>query len=209
MKYRVCEMYETVQGEGALAGTPVTLIRLQGCSVGCSWCDTKHSWSESDGEWMTPSEIADRWKVIRCKSDWILLTGGEPAEQPLKELVELLTDFGASLMVETSGTASGLLDCHELIEHITLSPKQHKLPTDLNIAIADELKLVVADERDVLFWREYLQRREVSRRRRRGLPISVQPDFGARPESTKVAVRASRDNNWRLSFQIHKYLGLR
>lgn len=209
MNYQVCEMYEAIQGEGFLSGTPVTLLRLQGCSVGCDWCDTKHSWATSHGEPKTPSELVDMWKVIKCASDWLLLTGGEPAEQPLRELVTLFVDFGASIMVETSGTASGLLDCHELIDHIVLSPKAHKLPSLENLEIADELKLVVRSDADVLYWNQYLQDRDVARKRRHGMEVSVQPEFGSRPESTKAAVRAAYKYGWRLSFQMHKLLGLR
>lgn len=209
MNYQVCEMYEAIQGEGFLAGTPVTLLRLQGCTVGCPWCDTKHSWDAQRGESKTPSELVDMWKVIKCASDWLMITGGEPSEQPMRDLVTLFVDFGASIMVETSGTGTGLLNCHELIDHVVLSPKAHKLPTLENLEVADELKLVVRSDADVLFWNQYLQGRDVARKRRHGMEVSVQPEFGSRPESTKAAVRAAHKYGWRLSFQMHKLLGLR
>lgn len=207
--YRVAEMYETIQGEGQMSGTPVTLLRLQGCSVACSWCDTKNSWSPEKGTPSSANEIVEMWKCRRKASDWILLTGGEPTEQPLRELVKWFVDFGANIMVETSGTARGLLDCHNLVRHVTLSPKAHKLPLQENVEIANELKLIVRDEKDVLFWREWLQTPDVARKVRNGLGVTVQPEFGSRPESVKSAVRAGRDYGWRVSFQMHKYLGLR
>lgn len=211
MSYLVSEIYETVQGEGAMCGTPVTLVRLQGCSVGCSWCDTKHSWSKSgQGQPMRAADIANLWKLKRKNSEWVLLTGGEPAEQDLREMVTLLRDFGARIMLETSGTAEGFLSCASHIEHITLSPKRHKLPLLSCLEAAHELKIVVKDDDDVAFWRDYLTSRDVSRLLRQGrLSVTVQPEFGSRPGSTKVAVRAGRDHGWRVSFQVHKYLGLK
>lgn len=210
MNYAVSEIYETVQGEGALCGTPVTLVRLQGCSVGCSWCDTKQSWDKYAGQPMRAADIANLWKLKRKNSEWVLLTGGEPAEQDLREMVILLRDFGARIMLETSGTAEGFLSCANHIEHITLSPKRHKLPLLSCLEASHELKLVVGGDDDIEFWKDYLTGRDQARLLRQGrLSVTVQPEFGSRPASTKAAVNAGRDFGWRVSFQVHKYLGLK
>lgn len=210
MNYAVSEIYETVQGEGVMCGVPVTLVRLQGCSVGCSWCDTKQSWDKVAGQSMRAADIANLWKLKRKNSDWVLLTGGEPAEQDLRELVTLLRDYGARVMLETSGTAEGFLTCANHIEHITLSPKRHHLPLLSCLEAAHEIKFVISNESDIEFWRDYLAGRDQARLLRQGrLSVTVQPEFGSRPTSTKAAVRAGRNFGWRVSFQVHKYLGLR
>ncbi len=46
MQYPINEMFQTLQGEGYFTGVPAIFIRLQGCPVGCSWCDTKHTWEK-------------------------------------------------------------------------------------------------------------------------------------------------------------------
>ncbi len=46
MQYPINEMFQTLQGEGYYTGVPAIFIRLQGCPVGCSWCDTKHTWEK-------------------------------------------------------------------------------------------------------------------------------------------------------------------
>lgn len=130
--YRVNDIYATIQGEGRMVGTPMILLRLHGCSVGCSFCDTKETWSTGDAAlrwqratlddargsnelWVELDEDALVRAVCEERDgkapgvEWVLLTGGEPAEQPVRPLVRALHRSGFRVALETSGTARGHL----------------------------------------------------------------------------------------------------
>lgn len=99
---RVCERLATICGETHLAGVPCALIRLAGCSVRCAWCDTPYAQDPAAGE---PASRADlvRW-VAQTGLGLVLLTGGEPLEQPeVPELAAELASAGHRVLVETSG----------------------------------------------------------------------------------------------------------
>src|SRR5690606_27643661 len=71
------DIYETVEGEGTLAGYPTVFVRLFGCNLRCSWCDTKYSYPPYEADMvMTISEILER--VAEYKAKHLCLTGGEP-----------------------------------------------------------------------------------------------------------------------------------
>ena len=58
--YRVNEVFETIQGEGSFTGCPAIFIRLQGCPVGCAWCDTKQTWHTDDTYLVELEEINEK-----------------------------------------------------------------------------------------------------------------------------------------------------
>jgi len=99
---RIAEVFHSIQGEGATAGLPAVFVRLQGCSVGCRWCDTKYSWDPAAGrEADLPGLLAE---VASYPCRRVVVTGGEPLESPL--FVPLLTALHArrlTIEVETSG----------------------------------------------------------------------------------------------------------
>ena len=118
--FRVNDIYATIQGEGKMVGTPMILLRLHGCSVGCTFCDTKETWAMGDAAlpWRRATLEEARgsnelWaeldedslvRAVREECDgnapgveWVLLTGGEPAEQPIRPLVRALLDFPVHL----------------------------------------------------------------------------------------------------------------
>ncbi|MBI2154191.1 MAG: 7-carboxy-7-deazaguanine synthase QueE [Candidatus Rokubacteria bacterium] len=100
---RIAEVFFSIQGEGATAGTPAVFVRLQGCSVGCVWCDTKYSWDPGGGREVALEDLVEEAAAFPCRR--CVITGGEPLESPLfSPLVHALRARGFTLEVETSGT---------------------------------------------------------------------------------------------------------
>jgi len=103
--YRVSEVFLSLQGEGPSAGTPAHFVRLQGCTVGCHWCDTKYAWDVGGGRELPAGRI---WSETRALGEAALLvvTGGEPLEHPgLTPLLEQALGRWPRVEVETSGIA--------------------------------------------------------------------------------------------------------
>jgi 7-carboxy-7-deazaguanine synthase len=74
---RVSEAFLTLQGEGPSSGMPAHFLRLQGCSVGCSWCDTKYSWDAAGGRQCEPEVALDELRALGA-APLLVVTGGEP-----------------------------------------------------------------------------------------------------------------------------------
>ncbi|WP_394173331.1 7-carboxy-7-deazaguanine synthase QueE [Thalassotalea litorea] len=220
-QYKINEMFETIQGEGSFTGQPSIFIRLQGCPVGCSWCDTKHTWeidpqrevsapvmlsknAETD-EWADFS-IADLLQTI-ADNGWlakhIVLTGGEPCMVDLEPLCRVLEESGFSTQVETSGTFEVLVSpkCW-----VTVSPKVNMRGgyKVLGSAMqrANEIKHPVATEQHVDDLKALLAEHQIS-----DTPIYLQP-ISQKERATQLAIDTCIANNWRLSIQVHKYIGI-
>ena len=99
---RVAEVFCSIQGEGVSLGLPSIFVRLQGCSVGCTWCDTKYSWAPNKGRAMNLATLLDQ--VCAASPANVVVTGGEPLENPaFGPLVVALHDAGKRVEVETAG----------------------------------------------------------------------------------------------------------
>jgi len=100
---RLSEVFYSIQGEGATAGLPAVFVRLQGCSVGCTWCDTKYSWDPEAGRVANLDALLDEASGFPCRR--VVITGGEPLESSLfVPLARVLGSRGFIIEVETSGT---------------------------------------------------------------------------------------------------------
>ena len=102
---KVNEIFYSVQGEGRFAGTPAVFLRLSGCNLRCSFCDTDHrSYVQ-----MTEDEIVS--EASAYKSRHIVITGGEPTLQLTASLARKLHDKGFFIQIETNGTVPLEPDC--------------------------------------------------------------------------------------------------
>jgi organic radical activating enzyme len=100
---RLSEVFYSIQGEGATAGLPAVFVRLQGCTVGCTWCDTKYSWDPEAGRATDLDALLEEASGFPCRR--VVITGGEPLESSLfVPLVRALGSRDFAIEVETSGT---------------------------------------------------------------------------------------------------------
>lgn len=103
IKYKVIEIFYSIDGEGRRAGELTTFIRMSGCNCKCSWCDTSWSQDCNGGKEMTSDEILAEVSKYNCKN--ITLTGGEPLLQAnIDELINRLYADGYDVNIETNGT---------------------------------------------------------------------------------------------------------
>lgn len=100
---KVVEIFNSIEGEGIRAGFPATFIRLYGCNLRCSYCDTPYGYEGNDYTEMTAQEIVEKVEGFRCSK--ITLTGGEPLIHPgVFELLLDLTNKGYEVNIETNGS---------------------------------------------------------------------------------------------------------
>ncbi|OLC16595.1 MAG: hypothetical protein AUH29_04535 [Candidatus Rokubacteria bacterium 13_1_40CM_69_27] len=100
---RVSEVFASIQGEGPSVGTPSVFVRVQGCAVGCGWCDTKYSWDPRRGRAVTLEALLAEVKAAGPQN--VVVTGGEPLESPaFAPLIDGLKALGRRVEVETAGT---------------------------------------------------------------------------------------------------------
>ena len=125
-------IFKTIQGEGTLLGLPMSFVRLAGCSVGCSQCDTDYRVDER----LEASQIGNLVRQFRTKWTWI--TGGEPADHELWPLLEEMRLCGY-VALATSGTKS-LGSGGRIIDFLSVSP--HSTPDKLVIRSAAQINLV-------------------------------------------------------------------
>ena len=135
---RISEIFgPTIQGEGALIGQPTVFVRTGGCDYRCSWCDTMHAVSsEFRHEWkpMSAADIMTRIEELSgSKPLMVSLSGGNPAIQPLGELINLGHKKGYKFALETQGSIKA--DWFADLDVLTLSPKppSSDMQTDWNI----------------------------------------------------------------------------
>ena len=115
---RIAEIYESVQGEGLLTGTPSLFVRTSGCNLRCWYCDTPYASWQPEGDDLSVAEIVS--KVVRFEPTHVVLSGGEP--MLFAELVPLCDELhrrDIHITVETAGTLYLPLKC----DLMSISPK--------------------------------------------------------------------------------------
>jgi len=221
VSYKINELFETIQGEGAFTGQPSIFIRLQGCPVGCAWCDTKHTWEIKNAEqvicqvMLTKKQETEQWSLLsineilvvikdqKYQAKHIVITGGEPCMVNLTPLCFAFEEQGYSCQIETSGTfeIQTTNQCW-----VTVSPKVNMkggYPI-LTSAMqrANEIKHPIATEQHVNDLKKLLIDHQITK-----TPIYLQP-ISQKKRATELAIKTCITNNWRLSVQVHKYIGI-
>jgi len=222
LTYKINEVFESIQGEGAHTGVASIFVRLQGCPVGCPWCDTKHTWTIDAGlnrsaeQVMAEKAESEHWFRANItdllalftqhgyQAKHVVVTGGEPCMYDLRSLSDTLIDLGYSIQIETSGT-------YEIQVHdeawVTVSPKIN-MPggrTVLTSAMlrANEIKHPVAMQKHI----DELDQVLLLLGEQTAPVIYLQP-ISLQKRATELAISTCIARNWRLSLQTHKFIGI-
>ena len=189
------EDFFTVQGEGWHTGKAAYFIRLGGCDVGCSWCDSRFAWNPEFHPLMKTDKIIER--AVGSGADSVVVTGGEPLMWNLDYLCSGLKRNNICTFIETSGAypLSGRWDW------ICLSPKRNVPPSEKICRMANELKVIIETSDDFLWAEKY--RKLVSRNCR----LFLQPEW-SRFENIipEIVDYVMKNPVWRISLQAHKYM---
>jgi 7-carboxy-7-deazaguanine synthase len=201
----VNEVFFSIQGEGTRAGQPCVFVRLTGCPLRCTWCDTAYAFHE--GTKRSEADVLAEIERYPCRL--VELTGGEPLSQPAAlPFVTTLADAGWQVLVETSG--------HVLLEGLDRravaimdvkapgSGESHRMEwRNLELlAGKDEVKFVIADRRDYEWSRELVRERSLIDR----CPVLFSPVHGQLQPGELARWILEDGLPVRLQVQLHKYL---
>lgn len=196
-EYRIKEMVLTLQGEGAMAGTAVVLLRFEGCNLNCSFCDTDFTGTDGQGGgvFRTAQALVDavsrKWTSSSPVN--VLCTGGEPLMQLDKTLVEEFKSRRFRILLETNGT----IPVPSGIDWVCVSPKT-------NVAIVQNS----GDEIKIVWPQDGIKPDDFE-----GLQFSnfwIQPRFDSNyKKNLQTSIEFCLSNpKWRLSFQTHRFMGI-
>jgi len=196
-KLAIMEQYHSVQGEGYHCGRSAYFIRLAGCDVGCSWCDTKSSWNAKDYPILTINTIVEN--VLKSKCSFVVITGGEPTLYDLTYLTTALKTHNIEIAIETAGTNTLKAE----LDWITFSPKKFKSALDDYYNISDELKIIITNKNDFIWAEKYASKMNVN------CKLYLQAEWSKNERINPEIIKYIKDNpKWRISLQSHKYLNI-
>jgi 7-carboxy-7-deazaguanine synthase len=202
---KITEIFHSIQGESTYAGRPCVFVRLTGCPLRCTWCDTAYAFY--GGRDMTIDDIVNQVRAFNC--DLVEVTGGEPLSQTESlPLLSRLCDEGFEVLVETSGAidTAGV----DRRVHVILDVKcpgsgmtdRMYWPNLDRLAPHDEVKFVIKDRSDYEWARDVLHRYDLPAR----CTVLMSPVFGE-VEVRHVAEWILADKlPVRFQLQMHKYI---
>lgn len=203
-KLHVSEIFDSIEGEGKRAGKLATFIRLTGCNLRCSYCDTSYAFD--DGMMMSLDDIYHR---VRYHN--VTLTGGEPLAQDIRDLLDLLR--GHDVNIETNGSINiqpffcDYPDVFFTVDYKCESSGMTKAMCRSNFATLrkkDVLKFVVGSREDLeqalCVFREFYGNL-------RNRQIFVSPVFGQiDPQDIVAFMKRNNLWSWRIQLQLHKFI---
>ncbi len=205
MSLRLTEIFHSLQGEAARTGLPTVFIRLTGCPLRCTWCDTTYSFTGSSA-W----EIADILaEVARHPTRHVCVTGGEPlAQKECPALLQALCDAGYDVCLETSGA----LDISTIDPRVARimdlkAPASGECERNLwsnlrHLKAGDEIKIIIADRADYDWACQQLTQHRLADL----CPVLLSPAQGSQ-DARQLAEWILQDGlPVRLQLQLHKLL---
>jgi 7-carboxy-7-deazaguanine synthase len=150
-RLRITEIFHSIQGEGLNAGERTVFVRLTGCPLRCTYCDTEYAFK--GGEWMHLPEILER--VAAFDTNHVCVTGGEPlAQRECLSLLSDLCDAGYQVSLETAGALDVSVVDPRVVKVVDLkTPDSGEMDRNLyenldNLNESDQVKFVICGEED-------------------------------------------------------------
>jgi 7-carboxy-7-deazaguanine synthase len=201
----VTETFFSIQGEGTRAGLPCVFVRLTGCPLRCTWCDTAYAFE--GGTRREETDVLAEIERFPCRL--VLLTGGEPLSQPAAfPFVAALADRGWQVLVETSGHVpiDGLDPRAVAIVDVKApgSGESHRMhwPNLERLRPQDEVKFVIADRADYEWSRDVVRERSLAGRG----TVLFSPVHGVLAPGELARWVLEDGLPARVQVQLHKYL---
>lgn len=218
---QITEIYKSLQGESTYAGLPCVFVRLTGCNLRCSWCDTEYSFY--GGRRMTSEQVLAEIERLNAAGSLVEITGGEPMlqERELVPFMQRLVDAGYKVLLETSGERPLERVPAQVIKIVDVKcpgsgeGETFCLKNLETLNVHDEVKFVIADRSDYEFARDFTLGHDLVRHVNAVLfsPAFSKEAAGPRNASNclldpqQLAEWMLEDNvPSRLSLQIHKFI---
>jgi 7-carboxy-7-deazaguanine synthase len=218
---QITEIYKSIQGESTHAGLPCVFVRLTGCNLRCSWCDSEYTFT--GGHRMMLEEIVEEVEQMSPSGGLVEITGGEPMlqEREVVPLMQRLLDAGYTVLLETSGerplerVPKGVVRIVDVKCPNSGEPDTFHMENLETLQSQDEVKFVVSDRVDYQFARDFVARHNLSGRVNAVLfsPAFRKEASGGRDTShclldpRELAEWMLADNvPARLGMQIHKFI---
>ena len=204
---KVVEIFKSIDGEGKRAGLPTTFIRLHGCNLSCSYCDSKYACIGDEYTEMTPEEIIE--SVLELGVNSITVTGGEPLiHNDVNILLEKLNHFGFDVNVETNGSQN--ISVHRFpsvwftVDYkcptSNMTDKMNHYLFENELRSNDVVKFVVGSEEDM---NAALQ---VIEKYRPNCSIYFSPVFGFDAKKIVEFMMEHELYHCKVQLQLHKYI---
>ena len=202
---RVTEIFHSIQGESTFAGQPCVFVRLTGCPLRCTWCDTEYAFYGGSGQ--SIEQILAKVDSYGCRL--VEVTGGEPLAQPESlTLITRLCERGFDVLIETSGaidTAAVDARAHVILDvkcpGSGMSDRMHWPNLD-RLTGKDEVKFVLTDRSDYDWACHVLAQYELASR----CPVLMSPVFGSLDVRQLAEWILADRLPVRLQLQLHKLI---
>lgn len=218
---QITEIYKSLQGESTYAGLPCVFVRLTGCNLRCSWCDTEYSFY--GGRKIAPEQVLKEVERLSPNGGFVEITGGEPMlqERELVPLMQHMLDRGYNVLLETSGERPLERVPAEVVKIVDVKcpdsaeGDSFRIENLVTLHAHDEVKFVISSRSDYAFARDFTARHDLANRVNAVLfsPAFSKNASGARDASNclldpqQLAEWMLEDNvPARLSLQIHKLI---
>jgi 7-carboxy-7-deazaguanine synthase len=218
---QITEIYKSIQGESTHAGLPCVFVRLTGCNLRCSWCDSEYTFI--GGQRRTLEEVATEVERLSPGGGLVEITGGEPLlqEREVVPLMQRLLDAGYTLLLETSGERPLERVPRQVIKIVDVKCPNSGEPDTFHmdnlgtLNPRDEVKFVLSDRADYEFARDFVRRHNLDQRVN---AVLFSPAFSMQASGARDASACLLDPrelaDWiladgvpaRLGLQIHKFI---